>query len=63
MKIAVWCGNGMVGGDRHDVIEVEDDATDEEIEEEAREWFWNVHEFGWEKVPEEKITPPSANRA
>jgi hypothetical protein len=45
------------------VIEVEDDATDEEIEEEAREWFWNMHEFGWEKVPEEKITPPSANRA
>jgi len=54
MRIKVWCDNGMAGGERNDVIEVDDDATDEDIEIAVREWFFNFHEYGWEKVKDDK---------
>jgi hypothetical protein len=42
---------GVVGCDRSDEIEMEDDATDDEIEAAVREEVFNYIEWGWEKVP------------
>lgn len=52
MKIKVWSETGLVGGDREEIIEVDDDATADQIEEEAREWFFNYHSYGWKIVGE-----------
>jgi len=54
MKIRFWCENSMSGGYREDFEEFDDDATDEEIEEAAREWFFNLNSYGWHKVEEDK---------
>lgn len=50
MKITVWVSMSLVGCERHDEIEVEDDATEEEIEEAGREWMWEQIEWGYERT-------------
>ena len=49
MKIKVWGESGIVGGDREDELEVATDATDEDCEEAAREWFFNNYSYGWSR--------------
>lgn len=44
-----WAGVGEVG-----YFEVEDDATDEEIADEAREIFFNWCNYGWSEVDKEE---------
>lgn len=56
IKIAVSFSCNVVGADQSDEleIEVEDNATSEQIEEEAeraaKEWMWNFVEFGMEII-------------
>jgi len=49
MKIKVWGEAGIVGGDREGELEVDDDATDADCEEAAREWFFNHYNYGWSR--------------
>ena len=37
--------------DLYDFFEVEDDATDEDIEAEAQEMFYNMCSYGYHEVP------------
>nr|DAK00226.1 MAG TPA: hypothetical protein [Bacteriophage sp.] len=46
-KIKLWIETGYVGCDYEDEIEVEDDVTDEKLDEEARIFLFNNIEFGW----------------
>ena len=52
--IEVTVSIGLVGCKRSSTIEVEDDMTDDEIEEEAREAMFNLIEWGWSWVDEAK---------
>lgn len=45
--LTVYVSVGLVGCKRECQIEVEDDSTDEEIEEAAREALWTMIEWGW----------------
>lgn len=53
MKIRVWAHTDVVGSMTEDVIEVEDDLTEEQIEEEARDYIFNFVEWGWDKVEQD----------
>ena len=46
-KIKVWLNTGFAGANYEDEFEVEDDATNEEIEEEARDLAFNRIDWGW----------------
>ncbi len=45
--IHVHLSIGFPTASREDELEVEDDATEDEIEEVVREWANNYIEFGW----------------
>lgn len=48
MKTIEWTlETGMQGADRSDTIEVDDDATDEEIDALVREEVFNYVSWGW----------------
>jgi len=48
MKIIEWfSNNGLVGSERKGEIEVDDDATEKEIEEDVREAVFNYFEWGF----------------
>jgi hypothetical protein len=49
MKIEVYVALNLVGCERRGTIEVDDDATDEEIEEMARDWLWDHIDWGFRK--------------
>ena len=52
-KIKVWM-DGVGGGDPlHEVLEIPDGATDEEIDEIARECVFNEISWGWIDANEE----------
>ena len=53
-KIKVWWDTDFVGSDGFDEIEVEDNATDDEIEEIAKDVAFNHFSWGWEVVPNAK---------
>lgn len=46
--IEVYVGVGLVGCKRTETFEIEADATDNEIEEAARDFMFNMIEWGWE---------------
>lgn len=50
-KIECVLETGYVGGTRKAVIEVEDDATDDEIDEAVRDWALNYVSWGWSDAP------------
>lgn len=52
MKIRIWCNTHDLQSEEDDIIEVDDDITDDELDEMAEEFFWNNKEpeWGWEKV-------------
>lgn len=50
MKIRVWAHTDIAGSMTEDVIEVEDDLTEEQIDEEARDYIFNFVEWGWDEV-------------
>jgi len=49
-KIKVYVDSGYVGCKNENVIEVEDDATEEEIEELAGEAIYEMIDIGWYEV-------------
>lgn len=49
-KITWHSENGNVGSDRGDTIEVDDDATDEEIDAIIREEVFNYFSWGWSEA-------------
>lgn len=51
MKIYVHFETSLAGADQDDVLVVPDDATEEEIDEEVREWVFNFISWGWSKTP------------
>ena len=51
MRTIQWVlETGMQGGDRSDTVEVEDSATDEEIDEIVRDEVFNYVSWGWSDV-------------
>ena len=51
-KIKLWVKTGFVGADYEEIIEVDDDATDEEIDEEARMFLFDNISYGYQEVDE-----------
>lgn len=51
-KIKLWVKTGFVGADYEEIIEVDDDATDEEIDEEARMFLFDNISYGWHGIIE-----------
>lgn len=52
MLILVRVATNKSGSDCEDEIEVDDDATEEQIEADAREAMFNMIEWSWSKVEE-----------
>lgn len=52
MKISVWL-SADGGNDVYENIEIPDDATDDEIEKEAREAIFNHVSWGWFPLEED----------
>lgn len=50
-KIKVCWGSGI--SEEHDILEFDDNATDEEIEKEAKEYVMDFFEWYWEEVKED----------
>jgi hypothetical protein len=50
MKIKVRVSTHLVRSETYRIIEVPDDATEEDIEEEARDSMFEQIEWNWEKV-------------
>jgi hypothetical protein len=51
MKIKIFVHNGLVGCTKTDIIEVDDDLTDEQIDQECQEHVLsNMIEFGWDRI-------------
>jgi hypothetical protein len=50
-KIECVLETGYVGGTRKGVIEVEDDATDSEIDEAVNDWAHKYLSWGWSEAP------------
>lgn len=49
-KIKCYVSTGMYGSEVEDIIEVNDDATQKEIENAANEWLFNTIDWGyWEE--------------
>lgn len=53
-RIRVYVTTGFVGCGREEIIEVEDDCSDEEIEEFAREVMFSMIEWGWGPPKDER---------
>ena len=49
-KIKLWIETGFVNCDYEKIIKVDDDATEEEIEEEARLFLAEHISYGWDEV-------------
>lgn len=52
-KIKVIIETGIAGGMHEDVFEVEDDATQKEIEDEARDVFFNYCNYSFYEIKDE----------
>lgn len=50
MKVRFEVGTNIAGSEVSDVIEVEDDMTDDEIEEYFQNWIWEQLDYSWRKV-------------
>ena len=52
-KYRVWLETGYAGMRNEDVIEIEDNATPEEIDEQCRDFAFNDVDWGYEELKEE----------
>lgn len=50
IKVKVWINTGFAGAKHQDVFEFDDDVTDDEIDEEVKDWLFNKIEYGWVKL-------------
>jgi hypothetical protein len=46
-KLWFYVGTNYVGSTVKELVEVEDDATEEDIEKDFNEWMWNTINAGW----------------
>lgn len=46
-EIKAYLTIGYPAAQRRELIEMEDDATGEEIDEAVKEWAWEYIEYGW----------------
>jgi hypothetical protein len=51
-KITVYVSTGYVGCQKSETFEVEDDCSDEEIDEQAQEIMFGMIEWGWHDAKE-----------
>lgn len=49
-KIKVYVATDKIGSECYDEFEIEDDATEEEIDKEAGDYIWNMIDSYWEEV-------------
>lgn len=49
-KIRVYVATNKVGSESYDEFEIEDDATEEEIDKEVEDYIWNMIDSYWEEV-------------
>jgi hypothetical protein len=50
MKVKFHLTIGFAGADHEDEVELPDEFTDEQIEEELRDWAHNYIEYSFEKI-------------
>lgn len=62
MKVEVIVSTGKVGSERRAEIEVDDEATDDAIEEVAKEAMFELIEWTWKRVTDEPAKPRGARR-
>jgi hypothetical protein len=53
MKIEIRVNTGYVGCEKKDIIELDDDLTEEEIEESALERMFEMIGWSWRKVEDD----------
>lgn len=53
IRVKVWLSIGFPQAAHADVLEIDDDATDDEIEEEVRDWKDSLTEWGWSRLDAE----------
>ena len=51
-KIKLWIDTGYVGADYEDIIEVDDDITDDELRDYVEDFVCNYISSGWEEIEE-----------
>ena len=51
-KIKLWVETGYVNANHEVIIEVEDDITDEELDEDAKEYMLDRISYGWYEMEE-----------
>jgi len=56
-KIKCYCHNGFAGEMKEGIVEIEDNATEEDIEQEFQDWVNNNIDMGWYEIKEEVINP------
>lgn len=61
-RIQCFAETPWAGCKRAEVIEVADDATEEQIEQEAREWFFNDFNYSWHDLADDEEGPRRMNR-
>lgn len=49
-KIEIWVATNKVGSRSSNIIEVEDDLTEDEITEMAFDEIWNMLEWDWQEI-------------
>jgi hypothetical protein len=47
MKVKLWCSTHDLQSRREDIVEYPDDLSNEDLEVEAEEFFWNEKEPCW----------------
>ena len=54
-KIKLWVDTGFACAVHEEIIEVDDDYSHEELDEDAQEYMFECIEYGWCEVDEEDI--------
>lgn len=52
MKVKAYVTMGLVGCKREEILDLDDDLSDEDIDESVKEWMFNVIEWSWKKQEE-----------
>ena len=52
MKLELYLDIGYPTATRREIVEVDDDLTDEDLDQYLSEWMWNYIDCNWRKVNE-----------
>lgn len=53
-KFKFYAGLGYVGADHEEIVEIEDDCTEEELEEIFEGWLSNYLDAGYDEIEDEE---------